>query len=34
MTLDELRLEAQSVLDDLSATNQIPFQLTAHKVES
>ncbi len=34
MTLDELKLEAQSVLDDLSATNQIPFQLTAHKVES
>ena len=34
MTLDELRVEAQSALDDLSATNQIPFQLTVHRVES
>jgi hypothetical protein len=34
MTLDELKVEAQSALDDLWAMNQIPFQLTAHRVES
>jgi hypothetical protein len=34
MGLDELALEAQSVLDDLWADQLIPFQLTAHKVES
>jgi len=32
--LDELKLEAQSVLDDLWTRKLIPFQLTAHKVES
>lgn len=34
MTLDDLKTEAQSVLDDLWATQLIPFKLTAHKVES
>lgn len=34
MTSDNLTLEAQSVLDDLWATKRIPFQLTAHKVDS
>jgi hypothetical protein len=34
MPSDSLTLEAQSVLDDLWAENLIPFQLTAHKVES
>jgi hypothetical protein len=34
MTLDNLKLEAQSVLDDLWAKDLIPFQLTAHRVES
>lgn len=33
-TLDDLTSEAQSVLDDLWTENLIPFQLTAHKVES
>ena len=30
----DLTSEAQSVLDDLWARDLIPFQLTAHKVES
>jgi hypothetical protein len=34
MTSEKLTLEAQSVLDDLWATRRIPFQLTAHKVDS
>jgi len=34
MTLDKLEFAAQSVLDDLWAKDQIPFQLTAHVVES
>jgi hypothetical protein len=34
MTHDDLKTEAQSVLDDLWATQLIPFELTAHKVES
>lgn len=34
MQLDKLTIEVQSVLDDLWAENLIPFQLTAHKVES
>lgn len=34
MTSENLTLEAQSVLDDLWATKRIPFQLTAHKVDS
>jgi hypothetical protein len=34
MDLDRLTVEAQSVLDDLWAENLIPFQLTAHKVDS
>ena len=32
--LDELTLQAQSVLDDLWTEKLIPFQLMAHKVES
>ena len=32
--LDELTLQAQSVLDDLWTKQLIPFQLIAHKVES
>ena len=31
---DKLKLAAQSLLDDLWAQKLIPFQLTAHKVES
>ena len=31
---DKLKLAAQSLLDDLWAHKLIPFQLTAHKVES
>jgi len=34
MGLDKLKLEAQSVLEDLWAEKLIPFQLTTHKVES
>lgn len=34
LLLDELILETQAVLDELWAANLIPFQLTAHKVES
>ena len=34
MKLDNLKVEAQSALDKLWATDQIPFELTAHKVES
>lgn len=34
MTIDKLTLEAQSVLDDLWASDLIPFQLTAQQVES
>lgn len=34
MPLDKLKLEAQSVLDDLWVKDLIPFQLTAHIVES
>lgn len=34
MTLDDLKSEAQSVLDELWATQLTPFELTAHKVES
>ena len=33
MTLDRLRIEAQSVLNDLWSRQLIPFQLTAHHVE-
>ena len=32
--LDELTLQAQSVLDDLWTKKLIPFQLRAHRVES
>jgi hypothetical protein len=34
MTPDKLTEATQSVLDDLWAKKLIPFQLTAHKVES
>lgn len=34
MTLDRLAIEAQSVLNDLWSGQLIPFQLTAHHVES
>jgi len=34
MKLDNLKAEAQAALDELWATELIPFQLTAHKVES
>lgn len=34
MTSNKLTLEAQLVLDDLWLKGQLPFQLTAHKVES
>jgi hypothetical protein len=34
MTPDRLTLEAQAVLDDLWVERLIPFELTAHKVES
>jgi hypothetical protein len=34
MQLDKFKSEAQSVLDDLLREQLIPFQLTAHKVES
>jgi hypothetical protein len=33
MALDKLRLEVQSVLDDLWTKKLIPFELTAQKVE-
>jgi hypothetical protein len=31
---DNLKVETQSLLDDLWAEKLIPFQLTAHKIES
>ncbi len=34
LLFEDLTSEAQSVLDDLWARKLIPFQLTAHKVES
>jgi hypothetical protein len=34
MTPDKFTVDAQSVLDDLWAKQLIPFQLTAHQVES
>jgi hypothetical protein len=34
MPLDKLTSEAQSVLDNLWTEKLIPFELTAHKVES
>jgi len=34
MMSDKLALEAQVVLDDLWSKGQLPFQLTAHRVES
>jgi hypothetical protein len=34
MTLDDLKTEAQLVLDELWKNELIPFELIAHKVES
>lgn len=34
MNIEDLKTEAQSVLDELWGTQLIPFQLTAHIVES
>lgn len=34
MPVDEFKSEAQAVLDNLWAEKLIPFELTAHKVES
>ena len=34
MLLEKLRVEAQSVLDDLWAKKLIPFQLEVHKIDS
>ena len=34
MNIEDLKTEAQSVLDELWVTQLIPFQLTVHIVES